>query len=281
MGPLVLALSSAVAYGVSDFFGGLASRRAAALRVLVVSYPISAVLMTLVALGVGGTSPLEPLLWGAAAGIAMAVAAWTFFLALAVGPVSIISPITALLGSAIPLVVGLALGEKPHVTSLSGVGLALVAVVLVSLSPHADTAATRPFTRTVAAWTFTAGLAFALSYVFTSRIPESAGLMPLVSARWTATLFILAIAASRNDLHLPPRGRALSFAVTVGVLDAVAHFTMLLALQQSLLSIGSVVISLFPAVTVLLAVLLLGERLTRVQTLGMGLAGAAIVLIGM
>lgn len=279
MGPLLLALSSAIAYGASDFLGGLASRRVAVLRVLVVSYPVSAVLATVAAFVVGGSSDGLSLFWGALSGLAMAAAAWTFYLALAVGPISVISPITALLSAAVPLGVGLALGERPDVSSMIGVGVALVAVVLVSLAPHADTKATHPFTRFVALLTVGAGVSFALSYVFTSQIDEGTGLWPLVAARWTATVAVLAVAASRASAA-PPSGRALRQAAAIGVLDAIAHLSMLLALQQGLLSIGSVVISLFPAVTVILAVVVLAEKLTRTQVVGMALGALAIGLIG-
>lgn len=282
MASLVLALCSALAYGVSDFFGGLAARRVAVLRALVVSYPVSAVLITLAALMQGaGHASLTDLAWGTAAGLAMAAAAWTFFLALATGPISIVSPVTALLGSSVPLAVGLALGERPHPLALVGVVLALVATVLVSLTPHEHTAADRPFSRPVALLTLGAGVSFAASFVFTGQIPAGAGLWPLLAARWTATAAVMLVAYSRGELRPPPPGPALTYAVIIGVLDTTAHVTMLLALQQTWLSIGSVVVSLFPAVTVVLAVVLLGERLTRAQLLGMALAAAGLVLIGM
>lgn len=279
MGPLIMALSSAVAYGASDFLGGLASRRVAVLRVLMVSYPVSSLLVTVAAFVAGGSADVASLVWGALSGIALAVAAWTFYLALAVGPISVISPITALLSAAVPMGVGLALGERPDATSMLGVGLALVAVVLVSLAPHADTKATHPFTRFVALLTVGAGLSFAFSYVFTGQIAEGTGLWPIVVARWTATVAVFAVAASRSSMS-PPRGGALAQAAAIGVLDAIAHLTMLLALQQGLLSIGSVVISLFPAVTVILAVSVLREKLTRTQIGGLALGAIAIGLIG-
>ena len=280
MSSLVLALCSALAYGTGDFLGGLAARRVAVLRALVVSYPVSAVLMSIAAPTVGGHASLTALAWGAAAGVILAAAAWTFFLALATGPISIVSPLTALLGAAVPLGVGLALGETPGTLALVGVALALAATVLVSLTPHEETAAERPFTRRVALLTLGAGVSFAASFVFTGQIPAGSGLWPLVVARWAATAAVLLVAFSRGELRPPPRGPALTYALVVGVLDTTAHLTMMLALQRTWLSVGSVVISLFPAVTVVLAVVLLGERLTRPQLLGMALAVVGLVLIG-
>ncbi|MDO5629527.1 MAG: DMT family transporter [Mobilicoccus sp.] len=280
MGPVVLALISALAYGVSDFFGGLGARRVPVLRILVAAYPISAVIMTVVALIVGGSSSSAGLAWGMFGGIALAAAAWTFYAALGSGPISIVSPLTALVSAAIPLVVGLGLGERPDLSSLIGVLIALVAVVLVSMSPHADTKATHPFTVHVAMLTLAAGALFALSVIFTAQIPADSGLWPLVAARWAATASIVAVALPLRSLT-PPRGAALGYAGGVGVLDCVAHIAMMIALQQGLLSIGSVVIALFPAVTVVLAVVLLRERLTLVQVVGLALGVAAIVLISL
>lgn len=280
MGGLILALTSALAYGTSDFMGGLASRRTDVLRVLVVSYPVSAVLMLLAAIPAGGSPTLVDLLWGAAAGLVMAFAAWSFYLALAVGPISIVSPITALLSAAVPLTIGLALGERIEPVAMGGVVAALLAVVLVSLSPHADTHASHPFTRYVAILTFASGIAWAGSYVFTGQIDEAAGIWPLLAARAAASVAVLAVAASRSHLA-PPRGRALVQSVVIGVLDAIAHLTMMLALQSGLLSLSSVVISLFPAITVLLAVTVLREKLSMIQLAGLALGAVGVVLIGL
>lgn len=280
MGALLVALASATAYGTSDFLGGLASRRVDVLRVLVLSYPVSAVLMTIAALPVGGAPSPADLAWGAAAGLVMATAAWSFYLALATGPISIVSPITGLLSAAVPVMVGLALGEHIDTPTLLGIGVALVAVVLVSLVPHADTHATHPFTRTVAMLTILSGLAWAFSYVFTDRISESAGLWALVAARWSATLGVWGVAAARRSLR-PPTGAAAGQAAAIGTLDAVAHLTMMLALHGGQLSVGSVVISMFPAVTIVCAVTVLGERLSRVQAAGLALGALGVVLIGL
>lgn len=279
---LLLALASAGAFGVSDFFGGLASRRVAAIRVLLVSYPLSAVLMTILAAAVPATAPVTALslAWGAASGVAMGLAAWTFFRALGTGPISIVSPITALLGALLPMLAGIALGERPESLTLVGIVSALLAVVLVSLTPHESSASTRPFTPAVAALTFTAGTAFAASFVLTAQIETGTGLWPLVAARWTATVLMGLVALGLRQ-RPAGRGPALRLAVGVGVLDVVANIAMLFALQQGLLSVASVLISLFPAVTVVLAVVVLRERLTGGQIAGLVLGTTAIVLIGL
>ncbi|WP_168583655.1 DMT family transporter [Gephyromycinifex aptenodytis] len=279
MTTLFLALSCAGAFGVSDFLGGLASRRVPALRVLLLSYPASAVLMTALALGIPGRIEAGSLWWGSASGIAMGLAAWTFFLALAQGPISIVSPLTSLLGAVLPMLVGILLGERPGPVAVLGIVIALVAVALVSLAPTSASAATRPFTAKVAALTLTAGCTFAASFVLTAQISDGTGLWPLVSARWSATAMVVAATLLSRERALPPAPVRL-LALGVAILDVAANITMLLALQSGLLSVASVLISLFPAVTVLLALVVLREHLTRVQVAGLLLGFLAVAMIG-
>ncbi|MBB0991466.1 EamA family transporter, partial [Dietzia sp. SLG510A3-30A2] len=113
MMPVALASTSAVAYGISDYLGGVASRRARVLRVVSVSYPLSIALVGVAALVAGGSPTGVGLGWGLASGLASGVAVWSFYLGLSRGPMSVISPITAVLAAAVPLAFGLAAGERP------------------------------------------------------------------------------------------------------------------------------------------------------------------------
>lgn len=279
MTTLLLALTSAGAFGVSDFLGGIASRRVTALRVLWVSYPASALLMTVLAVVVPGRIDATSLLWGSASGVTMALAAWSFFLALGQGPISIVSPVTSLLGSLLPILAGVALGERPGALTVLGIATALLAVVLVSLTPGRSSPTVRPFNRRVAALTLTAGCAFAASFVLTAQIAEGTGVWPLVAARWSATLLVIAAASFARERRLPPASVS-SLALAVAVLDVVANVAMLLALQSGLLSVASVLISLFPAVTVVLALFVLHEHLTRTQVAGLIMGFIAVGMIG-
>ncbi|HZU46842.1 MAG TPA: EamA family transporter, partial [Mycobacterium sp.] len=123
---------SAVSFGVSDFAGGIAARRVAALRVVLVSYPITGVLLCALAAIVGG--PVHPgaVLWGVLGGVSQGVAAWWFYAALGSGPISVVSPLAAVLDAAVPVGVGMALGERPGHAASAGVILAMLAVTLVS-----------------------------------------------------------------------------------------------------------------------------------------------------
>ncbi|MWV49885.1 EamA family transporter [Rathayibacter sp. VKM Ac-2803] len=277
MAALLLALISAAAYGVSDFLGGLASRRVAALRVVLVSYPVSALVIAVMAPFVGGRLDPASLAWGAASGAVMAVAMWCFYSALAEGPMSVVSPVTAVMVAGVPVVVGVALGERLSPVSIVGILLAIAAIVLVSRESAAGGDGRR-FTPRVARLTLAAGTCFALSFVFTDRIDGASGLWALVAARVVASCLV-AVAAMRSKESARLRGRLLVLAVGVGLLDVVANIGMLYAFRDGMLSLMSVLIALYPAVTVGLAVAVLRERVGPGQLLGMALATGAVVTI--
>ncbi|WP_081051174.1 DMT family transporter [Rhodococcus erythropolis] len=280
----MLALVAAVAYGVSDFVGGVASRRVAALRVVIVSYPLSLVIVLIAAPFVSGTLTLNGLIWGAIAGVTSGLAVWWFYLALATGPMSVVSPLTAVLVAGIPVLVGFAFGERPGLIAYLGIAVALVAVVLVSRESPDDTAGevaggiTLRFTRQVALLTVGSGGAFALSFIALHQIGEGSGLWALAVSRGAATVVVWLVAVAAGHFVLP-RGEPLKLAVYVSVLDVVANGTMIYAFQGGMLSLVSVIGSLYPAATVLLAMVMLGERVSRVQQAGMLLALAAVGMI--
>ncbi|MCX5044639.1 DMT family transporter [Aldersonia sp. NBC_00410] len=280
----MLALVAAVGYGVSDFVGGVASRRVAALRVVIVSYPVSVAIVLALAPLFGGTFDPASLAWGFASGIASAVAVWWFYLALAEGPMSVVSPLTAILVAGIPVLIGLMMGERPGLLALVGIALALVAVVLVSrespdnpLSESTDGQQLR-FTRRVALLTVGSGIAFAFMFVFLHQVGEGTGLWPLAASRLSATAVIWAVAFATAQF-VAPRGRTLRLAVYIAVLDVIGNAAMMFALQGSMLSMVSVLGSLYPAATVLLAMVVLDERVASLQKVGMAVALGAVGLI--
>lgn len=274
MGAVLLALLAAAGYGVSDFVGGVAARRVAALRVVLVSYPLSVLLVAAVAPFVGGRVELGSLLWGLAAGATAGLAVWWFYLALATGPMSVVSPLTAVLVAGLPLLFAVARGERPGGLALVGVGVALVAVVLVSREgPSA-----LPFTGRVALLTVGSGTAFAVYFVLLAQVDTGTGLWPLLASRVGAAAVVLVAAVVAAQLRAPS-GLPLRLALLAGVLDVVANTAFLFAVQGGLLSLVSVITALYPAATVLLAAVVLGERTGRVQQVGMVLAAAAVALI--
>lgn len=273
-------------YGVSDFVGGVASRRVAALRVVIVSYPFSLVIVLIVAPFVGGQISLVPILWGLASGVAGGLAVWWFYLALASGPMAVVSPLTAVLVAGIPVIVGFAIGERPGALAFVGIALALIAVLLVSKESPDDTTGEvaggreMKFTPTVAWLTVGSGVTFALAFICLHQIDDGSGLWPLAASRASATAVVWCVALASGHFALP-HGSVLKLAAFVGILDVVANAALLYAYQGGLLSLVSVIASLYPAATVLLAMVMLGERVGRLQQVGMVVALGAVGLIAL
>ena len=269
---------SAFGYGVSDFVGGLASRRVAALRVVLVSYPVALVLLTALALGFGGHVSSGAVVWGALCGVSQAFGVWWFYAALGAGPISVVSPLTAILVAGVPVGVGLALGERPSSLAYAGIVVALIAVVLVSREVRDEDSSPHRFTTKVAWLTVGSGLAFGLNFVLIDQAPVEAQLWPLVFARLSASALVLVIALVTRNLAVPS-GVPLRLALAAGVLDTIANVAMLWALQSSMLSLAGVLISLYPAATVVLALVVLKERVRWWQAVGMGLVLASVAMI--
>lgn len=245
---------------------------------VLVSYPIAMVLLAVIAAMVGGDVSQGAVLWGVLCGVSQAFGVWWFYAALGSGPISVVSPLTAILVAGLPVGVGLTLGERPGVIAAIGVVVALVAVVLVSREASDEDVKEHRFTATVAWLTVGSGVAFGLNFVLIDQAPVEAKLWPLVFARASATVLVVAIAAMSRNLH-PPSGNPLKLAVLAAFLDVGANIAMLLALQASLLSLAGVLMSLYPAATVLLAIVVLRERVSRWQAVGMVLALAAVAMI--
>jgi drug/metabolite transporter (DMT)-like permease len=250
----------------------------AALRVVLASYPIALALLAVLASIVGGHITGEAIFWGALCGVSQAFGIWWFYAALGAGPISVVSPLTAVLVAGIPVGVGLALGERPGAIAGIGVALALIAVVLVSREATDEDVTPHRFTAAVAWLTLGSGVAFGLNFVLIHQAPVEAELWPLVFARLSASVLVIVIAAMSSNLRLPT-GVPLKLAVLAALLDTTANIAMLLALHASLLSLAGVLMSLYPAATVLLAIVVLRERVTRWQVVGMVLALAAVAMI--
>jgi drug/metabolite transporter (DMT)-like permease len=277
---LLFSLVAAVSYGVSDFLGGLASRRARALTVVLVAFPLGTLGLALLVPLFGGHPGMHAVLAGAACGVLSGFGVLWFYAALAAGPMSVVSPLTALLVAGLPLLAGVAIGERPGVLAIAGAVLALVAVVLVSREERTavdETPAVRLTPATL--WmTVGSGGAYAAYFVLLDGVPVDSGVWPLLVARIVASALVVVACVLRGALR-PPRGTALPLAVGAALLDVVANVAFLYGLRAGLLSLVSVLTSLYPAATVLLARFVLGERPGPVQRVGLGLAAAAVALI--
>jgi len=274
---VLLALLSALVYGTSDFLGGLSSRRAPVFGVVAVSQLVGLGALLLLLPWLGGQVGPADLLWGAAAGVAGATGLVVFFRALAGGVMSVVAPVTAVTAAAVPVLAGVLGGDSIGPWAAAGIVLALVAVVLVSAEKGLSALrAARPASLLPA---LVAGTAFGVFFVFLDRTSADSGLTPLVTARLASVVLAVAVAlAGRHPLRV---GRvALPLVALSGLGDMTANALFLLATQQpGQLAITGVLASLYPVSTVVLAQLVLRERLAGAQLAGLGTAAVAVVLI--
>ncbi|MGY1702646.1 EamA family transporter [Geodermatophilus sp. SYSU D00766] len=276
---LVLALASAVVYGMADFCGGIASRRAAAATVVAISQAAGLVLVALLLPWLGGEPAGTDLVWGAVAGIAGGAGLLLFYRALATGVMSVVAPVTAVSAAALPVLAGLALGERLGAAAAVGIVLALAAVVLVSAEGGLSSLRSARLGSVGPA--LAAGAGFGLFFVLLERTGDDAGLTPLAAARVVSVLLVGALALGTVRSLRVPR-RVLPVVLLAGVGDMAANALYLLATQAGgQLAITGVLASLYPASTVVLAQLVLRERLAGAQRAGLAVATAAVVLIAL
>jgi cyclophilin family peptidyl-prolyl cis-trans isomerase/drug/metabolite transporter (DMT)-like permease len=276
----LLAIASAVLYGAADFAGGLASRRAAAIPVVMLSQ-FSGLASLAVALPLlPDASPTRTdLFWGGVAGLTGGIGVALLYRALAIGRMSVVAPTTAVCAVTIPVVVSLLLGERPAPLALAGIVLGIVSIVLVSrqTSQLTDAAASSSL-RSGVATAFASGVAIGFFFLAIARTGPDAGMWPLLTARLVSvTLFVLLAIVTRRSIRMP--ADLVLLTVVCGVVDMLANALYLLASRQGPLSIVVTLSSLYPASTVLLARVVLKERLNLWQVSGVVCALTAIVLI--
>jgi drug/metabolite transporter (DMT)-like permease len=274
---VVLALASAVVYGGADFLGGLASRRASVFGVVALSQVVGLVALLALLPWLGGPVDGADLAWGAAAGAAGGGGLVVFFRTLARGVMSVIAPVTAVTAAAVPVVVGLFYGDTVGVWPAVGIGVALVAVVLVSA--EGGLSALRSARPAALAPALAAGSLFGLFFVLLDRTTADAGLTPLVAARIASVALVVVLAlGGRQSLRVTRP--ALPLVAVSGIGDMSANALFLLATQaDGRLAITGVLASLYPVSTVVLAQLVLRERLVGAQVAGLLSAVGAVVLI--
>ncbi|MFD8221121.1 EamA family transporter [Streptomyces sp. NPDC059697] len=274
---LLLALGSSLAYGCADFLGGLGARKAHVLRTVMIAAPASLAVELLLWPFLGASFSADALAWGAASGIASAAAFALLYRTLAIGPMNVLSPVTALVSATLPVGVGLLQGEHLGAAGLVGLPLALVAVVLVSAGHGAGTA--RP-SRTALLLAFGAGGAIAFQLIFLHQTPSDSGVAPLVTGRAVSSAVILA-AAGLMYRRLGSERPAYAMSTAAGVLDSMANLLFLLAARSGDLTVVAVITALYPAGTVLLARSVLAERIRRGQLVGLGAAAVAVSLLAL
>ncbi|MDQ3951175.1 MAG: DMT family transporter [Gemmatimonadota bacterium] len=265
-----------MAYGLSDFVGGVITRRASVWPVAATSQATAAVLTVGLAATNLGDPEFGDLWWGALAGVGSGAGNVFIYRGLARGRMAVVAPLSAIAAAALPVLVGLSTGERPGILAVIGVLTALPAIWLVSTSGkalrHAD--------RGDVVFGLMAGLGFGVQFSALGQVPEQAGLTPLAVSQVVSVMAIVTGAAAMSTRWIP-RDRHSRFGAVAGLLAGIATICFQLAVQRGLLTIAGVVSSLYPAVTVLLAAAVLREGIHRTQGAGLALATTAVVLIAL
>jgi drug/metabolite transporter (DMT)-like permease len=266
-------LGSALTWGIGDFCGGLATRRTSVWTVVLYSQAVGMVLLLVLAFAFGEMLPrTSDLFWGAVAGLAGIIGLLALYQAMALGQMALVAPLTAIIALSIPVIIGIVTEGWPAASTLGGFVLAGVSVMLISYAPQRTASASGLWIALVA------GCGFGGFFVLIAQTQDAAVFWPLVAARAmsVATLSILMVLQRRAAL---PTSQALLPITLAGVFDAGGNACFVLAEQAGRLDIASTLSSLYPVSTVVLALILLRERISWVQGAGVALALAAIPLI--
>ena len=275
---VIFATATAALFGFSDFLGGLASRRDSAIAVTAAAHSLGvAILAVAVWIFPYEAVTTRDLLIGAAAGIGGGVGVTSLYAALAAGRMSVVAPITAALSGSIPAAFDLIRGTSVGPTGVLGIVLALVAIIIVSATSSTDEDGVRDVPPIAIALALLAGVGFAGAFLGFSFTGTGSGLWPILSARVTSAVLLVGLALLRRGrLGLDVAARRPAY--LAGALDVAANMTMISAIRIGPLAVASVLGSLYPVTTLLLARFMLGERMRPVQRLGVGLALVAVVL---
>ena len=295
------ALMSAVFYGSGDFAGGLATRRASVIRVALLTQSVSAVVIAIAVWSSGAPRPTAgAVAWGMVAGLAGACGALALLAGFRHAVFSVAAPLSAVGAAGFSVLAGLLLGERPSPLALTGIVLALPAIVGVSVSARArpgaplpvrgpgppgpaeaapvPAAARRRLAPGGVSYGLVAGACFALLFIGLNRAGSGSGFWPVFCSQTTGLATITCVAVVTREFRLPA-GRSRWLAGLAGLGSGPGTILYFVATHRGQLAVAAVISSLYPAVTIMLARVLLGERLTAVRLAGLVLAGASVALI--
>jgi drug/metabolite transporter (DMT)-like permease len=273
---VLLATVAALAYGLSDFVGGLVSRRTSAWSVAFLAQVASTVSTAGVALFRSGSPTGSDFAWAALAGVGGGLGTGFLYRGLATGRMGVVAPVSAVGAAVVPVAVGAANGERPSELVWLGVLAALPGIWLVSSAPPGE-APTGSFAEGLVDGVL-AGLGFGLLFAAIGQVPAAAGMWPLALGQGVSILAAVALAVVLRADWIP-RERAAMWGLLAGPLGAAAAVFFLLATQHGYLTVSGVIASLYPAATVVLAATALRERIHLLQGFGLALCGTAIALV--
>jgi uncharacterized membrane protein len=311
---VLLALASAAGFGGSDYAAGLAARRASVIRITILAEAVSVVFLILVLPLAGLRAPsLASLGWGAAGGLSGGLGALALYAGFRHAAFSVVGPLSAIGAAGFSVLAGLLLGERPGMLAMIGIALALPAIVGVSASPGSagpgsaspgsaspGSASPGKFSAGPAGpdaegsgqagparsahhaagvtWGLAAGAGFAVLFIALNRAGAGSGLWPVAAAQVAALIAVAVLGAATGQALLPPK-RARWLATLTGLAGAAGTILYFYATHAGLLAVTAVLTSLYPAVTIVLARVFLGERLTAIRLAGLCLAAASVGLI--
>lgn len=274
---VVLALLSALCFGSSDFAAGLGGRRSDPSAITAIAQPLGLAAAAIAIIIFSARSPTpHALWWGALSGIGSGVGTISLYRALAVARMSVVAPLSAVLTAALPTLAGLLLGEHLTAVAWAGIAIAMPAIVLVSLQSDGGHGSRRAGIVTG----LVAGSGFALLFIALDRAGTSAGAWPLLPGQTVAAIMVLAWAVpSRNRPSRKAWSQAWRIGIAAGALSGIANLLYLAATGAGQLAVVAVMTALYPAVTVLLARVILHERWSRLQVIGLAAATVAVAAI--
>ncbi|MET0235503.1 MAG: EamA family transporter [Kibdelosporangium sp.] len=274
---ILLALSAALAYGASDFIGGTGSRRYSSWQIVLAGQAAGALVMLVAGLLLPGSPATSDFAWALLAGTGSATGSIFLFRGLARGRMGLVAPVSAVGAAILPVLVGVAFGERPSWLVWIGVLIALPGIWLVSRETTADQP-TR--TRAALADGAVAGLGFGVLFIALGRISADAGLLPLAANQSIGAILTIVAATSLRQAWRPSRG-VIGWGSASGVLGALGTLAFMAATGATSLGIAGVLASLYPAVTVLLAAGVLAERINTGQRAGIAISILAVATLAL
>jgi drug/metabolite transporter (DMT)-like permease len=284
----ILGLLTAVTYGAADFFAAIASRKIRVVEVTALASLSGLVILLLLLPFMGGTFSGSAFFWGLMGGLSSVVALLCLYASLALGPISIISPLGALVSAIVPAIIGVSfLGESFSLLGWVAIAVALVAVVLVGFVPGENVTLPKPRAIVLA---IGAGIGIGIAVSSLARSPHDSGIAPIIVMRTTAALLlgaIVLISALRNKTssaghaRTPITSRVLLTIAAAGSLDAGANIFFTLASRSGSLTVVGVLTALYPLGTILLARLVLKEHVATTQKIGIALTLTASLLLAL
>lgn len=271
---IALGLGAALLIGVGDVFGSLAGRKGRVLATTLWVFLTSAIPLAILAIAIGGTASVGDYLFGGVAGVGGGLGLFSLYIGYSTATIGVVGPTAAVVGAALPVAVGIGIGDDAGSLALVGIGIGIVAVGLIGWRPDLGPSGDR---KSALGYGLAAGLSFGVMATFLGLTGEESGILPLIPTRAVSALLLVVIAATRSVPMMPMRE---SWRYIPGTtVAAVGGLAMFIVAAQENLTIAGLLLQMAYAVTAALAVIVFGERPTPTQRLGFAAAITAIVLI--